>query len=206
MLLHILNVITAYRPNKLSKKIKLETKSRHDEIEKHPFIKSMINGSLSDKKYAIYLYNLYPIYKSVEMLLFSGKNFNKDLYQSIKIESDLNNYKKELRFEYDRPEFNFNNEWVYHFYSKSFFLRKTELYIRWLADMYGGQIIKKNIKFNSKYNFLNLRESIKTIRTFLEEDLTENNVESFINEVNISYKFHHNLADKINELSEESLS
>lgn len=205
MLLHILNVITAYKPNRLSKRIKLETKTAHDEIEKHTFIKSMIDGTLSDKKYAIYLYNLYPIYKSVEMLLFSGKNFNKDLFQSVKIQNDLNNYKNELNFEYDRPEYNFNEGWINHFYSKSFFLKKTELYIRWLADMYGGQIIKKNIKFNSKYSFTNLRESIKTIRSYLEEDLTEENVNSFINEVNKSYEFHHKLADKINELSEESL-
>ena len=78
MFFHLLNVITAYKPNKFSKQIKKATKEKHDAIESHPFMRAMIDGSLSDFKYAVYLANLLPIYKAVEMFLFT-KN-NKEIY------------------------------------------------------------------------------------------------------------------------------
>jgi len=118
MLFHIINVITAYKPNKLSKKIKAETKIKHDLIEKHPFIRSMIDGSLSDTKYAIYLNNLLPIYKSVEMLLFNNRFNNLDIFQSKKILKDINEYKKTLNIDLDDTNLQFNEEWLNHFYTK----------------------------------------------------------------------------------------
>jgi heme oxygenase len=205
MFLHLLNVITAYRPNKFSKQIKKATKEKHDAIEKHPFIKSMIDGSLSDFKYAIYLNNLLPIYKAVEMFLFYSTPVDRDLLQSRKINNDLNEYIRFLGINIDRPEYIFNKEWLNYFLFKDKFLQKAELYIRWLADMYGGQIIKRNIRFNSKYDFDDLRNEIKLIRRMIEDGLDETNVDRFIEEVNKAYEFHHQLADKINELPERSL-
>lgn len=205
MLFHILNVITAYRPNKFSKKIKKETKIKHDIIEQHPFIRSMIDGSLSDFKYAVYLYNLFPIYKSVEMFLFNCNKVDSDLLQSKKIDNDLNQYVNYLGIKIDRPEYRFYDNWLNYFISKDNFFKKTELYVRWLADMYGGQIIKRNIRFNSKYVFYDLRNEIRTIRKLIEDNLDEANVNEFINEVNKTYDFHYQLAEKINELSDQPL-
>ena len=205
MLLHLLNVITAYRPNKFSKQIKKSTKEKHDAIEKHPFIRSMIDGSLSDFKYAIYLNNLLPIYKAVEMFLFYSTPVDKDLLQSRKINNDLNEYIRFLGINIDRPEYIFNKEWLNYFLFKDKFLQKAELYIRWLADMYGGQIIKRNIRFNSKYDFNDLRNEIKIIRRMIEDGLDETNVDRFIEEVNKAYEFHRQIADKINELPDRPL-
>ena len=205
MLLHLLNVITAYRPNKFSKQIKKSTKEKHDAIEKHPFIRSMIDGSLSDFKYAIYLNNLLPIYKAVEMFLFYSTPVDKDLLQSRKINNDLNEYIRFLGINIDRPEYIFNKEWLNYFLFKDKFLQKAELYIRWLADMYGGQIIKRNIRFNSKYDFNDLRNEIKIIRRMIEDGLDETNVDRFIEEVNKAYEFHRQIADKINELPDQPL-
>ena len=205
MLLHLLNVITAYRPNKFSKQIKKSTKEKHDAIEKHPFIKSMIDGSLSDFKYAIYLNNLLPIYKAVEMFLFYSTPVDKDLLQSRKINNDLNEYIRFLGINIDRPEYIFNKEWLNYFLFKDKFLQKAELYIRWLADMYGGQIIKRNIRFNSKYDFNDLRNEIKIIRRMIEDGLDETNVDRFIEEVDKAYEFHRQIADKVNELPDQPL-
>lgn len=205
MLLHLLNVITAYRPNKFSKKIKKETKICHDLIEQHPFIRSMIDGSLSDFKYAIYLYNLFPIYKSVEVFLFNELEIDRDLLQSKKIDKDLNDYVRLLNLKVDRPEYRFYDNWLNYFISKDKFFKKTELYVRWLADMYGGQIIKRNIKFNSKYDFYDLRNEIKCIRKLIEDNLDDSNVDKFIEEVNKTYDFHYKLAQSIYELSDKPL-
>jgi heme oxygenase len=207
MLFHLLNVITAYTPNKFSKQIKKATKQRHDAIESHPFMQAMIDGSLSDFKYAIYLANLLPLYKAVEMFLFTN-NLNPHIIQSKKILQDLSSYSQILNFKFDLqscPQINFNNEWLMYFLSKSDFYKKVELYIRWLADMYGGQILKRNITFTNKYEFTNLRQCIQQVRQQIEQGLDETNVDVFIAEVNKAYEFHHKLADKIHECSEQSI-
>ena len=119
MLFHLLNVITAYTPNKFSKQIKKATKQRHDAIESHPFMQAMIDGSLSDFKYAVYLANLLPIYKAVEMFLFT-KNLNPHIVQSKKILDDLSSYSQILNFKFDLescPQINFTNEWMMYFLS-----------------------------------------------------------------------------------------
>jgi heme oxygenase len=197
--------MTAYRPNEFSKKIKKETKIKHDNIEKHPFIRNMIDGSLSDLKYAVYLYNLFPIYESVEMFLFNCKTVDSDLLQSKKIYNDLNQYVNYLNIKIENPQYKFYDNWLNYYISKDNFFKKTELYVRWLADMYGGQIIKKNIRFNSKYDFLNIRNKIKFIRKLIEENLDKSNVENFIEEVNKTYDFHYQVIEKINELPYQPL-
>ena len=207
MLFHLLNVITAYTPNKFSKQIKKATKQRHDAIESHPFMQAMIDGSLSDFKYAVYLANLLPIYKAVEMFLFT-KNLNPHIVQSKKILDDLSSYSQILNFKFDLescPQINFTNEWMMYFLSKSDFYKKVELYIRWLADMYGGQILKRNITFTNKYEFINLRQCIQQVRQQIEQGLNETNVDLFIAEVNKAYEFHHKLADKIHACSEQCI-
>lgn len=199
MLFHLINVITAYRPNYLSKKIKKETKQIHDEIEGHPFFKDLLSGNLSDFKYAIYLKNLYPIYKAVEMFVFKNNN-NSDIVQSRKIEEDLREYKSHLNLDLDDPKYKFYNEWLDAFFLKNSFLKKTELYVRWLADMYGGQIIKRYLRYTKKYEFANVRLCIQKIRKQIEEDLNYSNVDEFIQGVKETYKFHYDLVEKIYKL------
>jgi heme oxygenase len=192
---HLINVITAHKPSPLAKQVKRETKSQHDRIESHPLISKLIKGNITDLEYAVYLKNLLPIYRAVEQMFFDI-NTAGDLIRSRLLEQDIENYSKVI----DLTEEKYNNlskDWVNLFYSKSLFLKKTELYIRWLADMYGGQMIKNNVKFNAKYKFNNVRQSIKDVRTLLEKDLTEENVVDFIAQVNVSYDMHHTLANKV---------
>jgi heme oxygenase len=196
MLLHLIKVITAYRPNKFSKQIKLKTKKLHDEIEAHPFFRSMLDGTLSDDHYYVYLYNLLPIYKSVEYYVLDNL-LTEDIKRSDKVLKDILNYNKTCNhIKLDASTF-YCNEWLDYFYKKDAFFKKTELYIRWLADLYGGQILKKKVEFGEKYEFKNVRKAIKTVRKLIEKGLNESNVDRFIEEVNKSYAFHKHLADKI---------
>jgi len=204
MLFHILNVITAYRPNYLSKKIKKETKEIHDKIEKHSFFLDLIARDLPDFKYALYLQNLLPIYKAVEMFLFTNNN-NNEIVQSRKIEEDLKLYSRHLNLKFDLPQYKFYSEWLEYFFNKEDFYKKTELYVRWLADLYGGQIIKKYLRFGNKYEFKNVRGDIQQVRKQIEEDLTDTNVDRFIEETKKTYQFHTDIVNKIYECTEESL-
>jgi len=205
MLFHLIKVLTAYKPNEFSKKIKKQTKVKHDQIESHPFIKEMLSGELSDFKYAVYLNNLLPIYKGVEMFLFNKRNTNSDIVQSKKILNDINSYTNFLNVDLDQSHLLFYHDWLNHFTSKNDFFKKTELYIRWLADMYGGQIIKKNIKFGSKYDFVDIRGDIKFVRKLIEDNLNSQNVDSFIDEVNISYDYHYKLVERVYDATIEPI-
>lgn len=197
MFLHLIKVLTAYKPNEFSKKIKKQTKVKHDQIESHPFIKEMLNGELPDLKYAVYLNNLLPIYKGVEMFLFNKRNTNSDIVQSKKILNDINNYSNFLNVDLNQDHLLFYRDWLNYFTTKNDFYKKSELYIRWLADMYGGQIIKKNIRFGSKYDFVDIRGDIKFVRQLIEDGLNSQNVDSFIEEVNISYDHHYKLVERV---------
>jgi len=197
MFLHLIKVLTAYKPNEFSKKIKKQTKVKHDHIESHPFIKEMLNGELPDLKYAVYLNNLLPIYKGVEMFLFNKRNTNSDIVQSKKILNDINNYSNFLNVNLNQDHLLFYRDWLNYFTTKNDFYKKSELYIRWLADMYGGQIIKKNIRFGSKYDFVDIRGDIKFVRQLIEDGLNSQNVDSFIEEVNISYDHHYKLVERV---------
>ena len=71
--------------------------------------------------------------------------------------------------------------------------------------MYGGQFLKKKVKYSSKYEFVNLRKSLKEVRLLIEEGLNETNIDAFIRETKRTYEFHSKILDKIYELTEESL-
>ena len=205
MLLHLIKVLTAYKPNEFSKKIKKQTKVKHDQIESHPFIKEMLSGELSDFKYAVYLNNLLPIYKGVEMFLFNKRNTNSDIVQSKKIINDINSYSNFLNVDLNQDHLLFYRDWLNHFTTKNDFYKKSELYIRWLADMYGGQIIKKNIRFRSKYEFVDIRGDIKFVRQLIEDNLNSQNVDSFIDEVNTSYDYHYKLVERVYDATIEPI-
>jgi hypothetical protein len=71
--------------------------------------------------------------------------------------------------------------------------------------MYGGQIIKKNIRFTSKYEFKTLRKDIQQVRRMIENDLDGSNIDSFIDEVIVSYNFNYKLTDYAYSCSEKDL-
>ena len=201
MLLHLINVITAHRPNKFARQLKKATKKLHDTVECHTFFKDLIGGELPDYKYALYLKNICPIYKAVEMFLF--KNLNSDLVQSTKIYNDFYNYKKDLYnvIDLESESYDFYKQYLDIFLTKSNFLKQADLYVNWLADLYGGQILKNKVKYNERYTFYSVRKDIKFIRTFLEKDMNNENIESLIDSVNKAYIFHLELLNKIYDTS-----
>lgn len=186
---HLLNIITAYKPNKYSKILKERTKEEHDKVEQHPFFRDLLNGTLPDLKYAFYLANLLPIYELVEKE-FLGNVPDKTLLQSEKIKKDLENYSKLLNRKIDNSTYYYSHAYVLHFKQKSRIFKKTDLYVRWLADMYGGQFLRKKVKYGEKYKFTSLRKNIKFIRKLIEEDLNDDTLEKFIEEVKIAYMLH----------------
>ena len=201
-LIHLIKVITAYKPTPIARYIKKETKFKHDLIEQHPFIIKLIDKTITDQEYAIYLKNLLPIYRGVEKALLNKNSFF-ELYRSPLIKHDVEQYEKDLGKISNK--YIFNKEWLAKFNKKDRILKKSELYIRWLADAYGGQIIKKGLKYTSKYSIKDVRGFIRIVRAMIEEELNETNVEQFIGAINDSYDEHYKLVEKIYDATRKGL-
>lgn len=188
-ILHLLNVITAYRPTPFAKSIKFSTKKEHDDIEKHPFVDSLIKGKLTDIQYACYLLNLIPVYEAIENKL----NLPHELRRSHFMRQDLDKYQKLLG---SLGDMFFYHDWLNNLLSKDNFSITSDFYIRWLGDLYGGQILAKNIKFNNHLKFRNVRNSIRQARELIETNAKKREKE-FVLLIKKSYSYNYQLVEKL---------
>jgi hypothetical protein len=72
---------------------------------------------------------------------------------------------------------------------------RSELYVEWLKDVYGGQMVAKKVKYNSHLKFNNQKDTIFNVRALL--DISNEEEKDFIFEVNRTYINHYNLMDDI---------
>jgi len=190
-LFHLLKVITAYRPTPFAKRIKEATKPLHDQIESHPFIEKLIDGQMTDLEYAVYLSNLYPVYEKIERLLLSPSSA---LARVKYIKNDLQKYT--AFFNNDLSEYYINDLWVNSLETDDMFKLTAVFYTRWLGDLYGGQILAKNIRFNSSLKFKNVRQCIKIARELIESYGSKDE-NRFLVQVSHAYTENYNLATNI---------
>ena len=192
--LHLINVITAYRPTAFARRVKLETKANHDAIEQHPFIDLIIKGKMTDLQYAAYLSNVYPVYDIVEKKLLTPRSI---LARTNYIQKDIEQYSNFLNT--DLSHLYVNDERVQKLESGDELDILAAFYIRWLGDLYGGQILAKNIRFNSALKFKSVRLCIKVARELIEFNASKN-TDMFIERIKDAYADNYNLAEKLRNL------
>jgi len=188
-ILHLIKVITAYKPTAFAKHIKISTKLEHDNIEKHPFVDNLIKGKLTDTQYACYLLNLIPIYDVIENRL----NLDNSLRRSNLMRQDLDRYQKLLG---SLGDMFFYHDWLKNLFDKDVFSITSDFYIRWLGDLYGGQILSKNIRFNNHLKFKDVRSSIRHARSLIELN-AKGREEEFISLIKDSYSHNYKLVDTL---------
>ena len=171
-------------------KLKNETKINHDAAEQHPFNEQLMSGKLPDQKYYLYLKNIVPVYDYIEKRL----SFNGELIRSTLIYNDISAYAKDGCT--NGPLNYFVYDWMNVLAQKNNVQLLSEVYVEWLKDVYGGQIISKFVKFNSHLKFSNQKETIGNVRGLLSS-ITPELEKDFIFEVNRTYINHYNLMDSI---------
>lgn len=171
-------------------KLKNETKALHDASENHPFHVQLVQGVLPDLNYFVYLHNLFPVFSYIERRM----DLKGELIRSPLMHTDIMRYSKDgcvLTGE-DLHYF----DWIEEIGQKDDKWLSAILYVEWLKDAYGGQILSKHVKYNSLLKFFNMKNVVNEVRSYLDKISSEDE-DQFIVEVNAVYKNHNKILDKI---------
>lgn len=171
-------------------RLKEETKQLHDESEGHVFHSTLMSGKLPDLKYFVYLHNIFPIFSYLERRM----NLSGELVRSPLMHTDIMRYSKDGCV-IEGKDLNYF-DWIVEIGKMPDSMLPAILYVEWLKDAYGGQILSKNVKYNSHLNFNKARNVIDNVRLFLS-GIKEEDQDNFIQEVNNVYKNHIKLLDKV---------
>lgn len=154
------------------------TKNLHHEAETTPFAKLLLSGKIKQKDYCNYLYNLLAIYDPIEWYARRQGFFDKmpglprlsAIYEDFRELDDTSyHYLVPSTIDYVNYLHKLGND------PENKHLIKAHLYCRHMGDLYGGQIIKKQVPFSSGkfYNFENADQMKVRIRQELDDSLGE---------------------------------
>lgn len=167
--------------------LRLAIKEKHDRAEHHTFTKVLLSGKISPQTYGDFLYNQLFCYDVLEALakdcgLLDGLD---GIERSKRIAEDLN----ELGVTSLKPHQS-TVDYIEHIRSLNQKQLLAHLYVRHMADMYGGQIIKKFVPTGGRYyEFENRAELVSKLREKLSEDLAD--------EANVAFDFAIQLFDEL---------
>lgn len=189
--------------NALQLRVKQETLELHKGAEDHPLMVSFIKGNYEETKLLQFLVNIRPTYNVVEeRLLPTGIFKNSELRRTPAITKDIKTLTAKHinagNINILRP-LKITEEWLSRAWIKPVSLLKADLYVRWLADFYGGRLLSAKLApFNQMYKCENPQDVISDVRGLI--DITGDSIsdDDFINEVNAFFKYHVELFDVIN--------
>lgn len=154
------------------------THDLHHDAERTQFAKKLLSGSISKEDYAKYLYQMVLIYGPIEL----GNRLQGFLTNLDGIERAHAIYQDFIEI----AGTDYNHKWLpstiaYHHYLLELMsdperkhLIKAHMYCRHMGDLFGGQIIKKQVAHISKgrfYDFKNGDALKAAIRAELTDDL-----------------------------------
>ena len=155
------------------------TKDLHHEAETTTFAKMLLSGNIGKQEYKNYLYNLLAIYDPIEWYCKRQGFFDTvpDLPRLKGILADFMElddgtycYLTPATLDYQAYLHALGNE------PDNKHLIKAHLYVRHMGDLFGGQIIKKQVAHISSgkfYEFDNADSMKMNIRSMLTDDLGE---------------------------------
>lgn len=160
--------------------LKKLTKKNHSSAERSWFASLMMSGKISNEQYSIYLKQQYECYNALENRFNEVESINpmpKSLMRSSKIKEDI----EELLGDFDNLEiFKSTHEYVDYIINEcSEELLYAHVYVRYLGDLKGGQMIAKRIPGSGRYYKF---EDPEKLESFIRKELNEE--EAFVAECN----------------------
>ena len=184
--------------SELQTRLKTETKGIHELAENKPVMKTFIEGGFKKEHLLRYLVNVKPLYQVVEQRLLPSHILRyPELKRSDKIQQDIDVLSAD--FQYEKlcamlTPLEVTDLWLGWCWSKPKDLLKADLYTRWLADMYGGRMMAKNMAgFSSSLQFSDTQKAIVNVRSIIDEKSVEVNDDDIIEEAMKVFEYHTDL-------------
>jgi len=156
------------------------TSVKHAEIEAMPFTQYMLSGKISEEDYAKYLYQMIDIYKAMEEVA-SNTGILDDLPTLPRYYRLMHDYEELVGSNIKHPTLPATKE--YADYISSLTNVKdivAHMYVRYMGDMAGGQMIKKLVPGSgSFYDFENMRDLMTKFRMKLSDDMADEAIKAF---------------------------
>jgi heme oxygenase len=187
--------------NTLQEKLKKETAEIHKKAEDHPLMQSFIKGEYKKTHLLQYLINLRPLYETVEQrLIVKNIHENFDLCRSRLVSKDIAMVYKEgivnsdniniLELKKDTVEW-VKNQWTV---DPNYLI--ADLYVRWLADLYGGRVFAKSLDpYINSYTCVDVRKSILEINDIVNNADVDHQV--IIYRTKSFFEYHVGIFDEI---------
>ena len=160
--------------------LKKLTRSKHSGAERSWFASLMMSGKITNNQYSVYLKQQFECYNALENRfnnIESISNIPEDLKRANPIMNDL----KELSSNINQlPIFDSTEKYVDYILNKcDEDLLYAHVYVRYLGDLKGGQMIAKRIPGSGKYYKFDNPEKLES---FIREQLSEDT--NFVEECN----------------------
>jgi heme oxygenase len=172
------------------------TAEKHHDAERTAFVKELLGGSITEERYATFLFNLHPIYHVLEMFAMINGSMD-DLHDLCRAKSIYEDY-LELWKDTKPPETCPTVE-RYLKYIKDELAPDPDrlfahIYVRHMGDLAGGQMIAKRVPGSgTMYKFENGEDLKNKIRSKLNDTMGD--------EANIAFDFAISLMKDMNELN-----
>jgi heme oxygenase len=173
------------------------TADKHREAERTAFVKELLGGSITEERYATFLFNLHPIYHVLEMFAMINGSLD-DLHDLCRANAIHEDY-LELWTDTKPPETCPTVD-RYLKYIKDELVANPDrlfahIYVRHMGDLAGGQMIAKRVPGSGKmYQFKNGEELKNKIRMKLNDSMGD--------EANVAFDFAISLMKDMNDLKQ----
>jgi len=172
------------------------TAEKHHDAERTEFVKELLGGSITEERYATFLFNLHPIYHVLESFAMINGSMDglDDLCRANSIYEDYLELWKDTKppelcptvdryLKYIKDELSPNPDRLF-----------AHVYVRHMGDLAGGQMIAKRVPGSgTMYKFENGEELKNKIRSKLNDTMGD--------EANVAFDFAISLMKDMNNLN-----
>ena len=172
------------------------TAEKHHDAERSEFVKELLGGSITEERYATFLFNLHPIYHVLESFAMINGSMDglDDLCRANSIYQDYLELWKDTKPPELCPTVDQYLKYIKDELAPNPDRLSAHVYVRHIGDLAGGQMIAKRVPGSgTMYKFENGEELKNKIRSKLNDTMGD--------EANVAFDFAISLMKDMNELN-----